>query len=110
MSGDTVEIGEDTLPTRAEMAQIYKFFRLENTCGRTLFNLRALRTQLGERLGCFIDGFKLRVMVRMLDDMKVCSLDEQENDYFYLEVCKNASKTNIEEAATYKKLKSLLAD
>lgn len=110
MSGEAIEISRELIPTRSEMAEIYKFFRLENTCGRDLFNVRSLRTQLSDRLGCIVDGFKLRVMIRMLDDMRVCSVDEQENDYFYIEVCKNASKTNIEDAATYKRLTSLLAE
>lgn len=110
MSGEKLERLYDIIPNRAEMAEIYKFFRLENTCGRSLFNYRSLRSQLSERLGCFIDGFKLRVMVRILDDINVCELDEQPNDYFYLEVCKNASKTNIEESATYKRLASMRAE
>lgn len=110
MSGEKVDRPSNIIPTRSEMAEIYKFFRLENTCGRLLFNYRALRSQLSERFGCFIDGFKLRVMVRILDDINVCELDEQNNDYFYLEVRKNASKTNIEESATYKRLSSMGAE
>lgn len=110
MAGETVQVSAKTVPTRAEMAEIYKFFRLENTCGRNLFNIRALRTQFAERIGTFVDGFKLRVMVKMLGDINVCNVEEQENGYFYLEVCKNASKTNIEESATYKRLVSMLAE
>ena len=110
MSGEALESSSDIIPNRSEIAEVYKFFRLENTCGRSLFNYRALRAQLTERVGGYSDGLKLRIMLRILDDIKVCDLDEQPNDYFYLEVRKNASKTNIEESATYKRLVSMRAE
>ena len=94
----------DILPTRAQIADVYKFFRYENTCGRTLFNHRMLSRNISRQVGYHINGVKLRLILRILEDMNVCDVDEQNNDYFYLEVFKNAAKTNIESSDTYKRL------
>ncbi len=109
-SGEHFAARKDIIPTRAQIVDIYKFLRCENMCGRTLFNHRALRSQFIDHQGGFIDGLKLRIMVKILADINVCNLDEQSNDDFYLEVCKNAAKTNIEESATYKRIVSMVAD
>jgi len=107
--GEPFSSREDIIPTRAQIAEIYKFLRYENACGRTLFNYRALPHQLAESsLGCY-DGLKLRIMVKILSEINVCNLDEQEQDFFYLEVCKNASKTNIEESSTYQRILTMYA-
>ena len=99
-----ISVDNGEIPTRAEIADAYKFLRYENMCGRTFFNYRALGTQLLSVTGRYIDGFKLRAMMRILSEMKVCDIEEQTNDYLYVEVCKNAAKTNIEQAETYRRL------
>lgn len=104
---EKVTVAEEQIPTRAEIADAYKFLRYENMCGRTLFNYRLIGTQLSEATGRNIDGFKLRAMMRILGEINVCEVDEQTGDYFYLEVCKNAAKTNIEQSPTYQRLVEL---
>ncbi len=109
-SGEHFSINRDIIPTRAQIAEIYKYLRCENMCGRTLFNHRALRSGFIDQRGQYVDGLKLRIMLKILSDINVCSMDEQSNDYFYLEVLKNAAKTNIEESKTYRHIVSMISE
>jgi hypothetical protein len=43
-------------------------------------------------------------MMRILNDIRVCTVEEHANDFVSVEICKNATKTNIEESDTYKKI------
>ena len=53
-----------------------------------------------------ISCVKLRFIVRILTEIKVCDIEEFGDDIFSLDVCKNAAKTNIELSDTYKRLEA----
>jgi hypothetical protein len=55
-------------------------------------------------MGGAIDGAKLRFILRILVEINVCECEEQSESYFYLEVCRDAPKTNIESSETYRML------
>ncbi len=102
--GAAIEDGEDVVPTRAEIAEVYRFLRYENMCGHTIFSYRSLGASLSEHMGGAIDGTKLRFILRILVEINVCECEEQSESYFCLEVCRDAPKTNIESSATYRML------
>lgn len=95
---------EDILPSRSDIAEIYKFFRKENISGNTCFTYRLLRSRLYDNSGRFISYPKLRFAISILGDINVCGVGESGGDSVLVEVYKNASKTNIETSATYKRL------
>ncbi len=95
---------EDILPTRAEIADIYKFFRYEGSIGHSSFSLRMLRALIGEYSQRPIGYAKLRFAIAILNDINVCRVDRIDEDIISVEVCKNAAKTNIELSETYKHL------
>ncbi len=95
---------EDVLPTRADIADIYKFFRYESGMGHTSFSLRMLRAMIGEYSQKPISYAKLRFAIDILSDINVCGIDTADEDTVSVEVYKNATKTNIELSETYKRL------
>lgn len=95
---------EDILPTRADIADIYKFFRRENISGHTYFTYRMLRSQIYEYSKKNINYAKLRFAISILGDIKVCGIEEETGEAVSVEVYKNAVKTNIELSETYKRL------
>ena len=71
-------------------------------CGRTMFSYRVLHSSLLEQLNIDMSCLKLRFIVNILADMKVCEFEELGDDIFEFEVCKNAEKSNVELTSTYK--------
>ncbi len=99
---------EAVLPTRSDIAAVYKFLRYESMCGHTVYSYRVLRCSMLEQSGVDIDTVKLRFIIKILGEMKVCEFDELTDDIFEFEICKNAEKGNIELTPTYKMLESRL--
>ena len=97
---------DEVLPTRADIAAVYKFLRYENMCGRNMFSYRDLRCAMYEQQRIDISCIKLRFIIRILVDIRVCDIEEYGDDIFSLDVCKNAAKTNIELSETYKRLEA----
>lgn len=96
---------ENVLPTRADIAEIYKFFRRENMSGHTSFTYRMLRSRLFEYSHMAVNYAKLRFVISILGDIRVCGIAEETDKTVSIEVYKNAAKTNIELSETYKKLR-----
>ncbi len=104
VGGGEIESGDTVLPTRADIAAVYKFLRYEGMCGHTVYSYRVLHCSMLEQSGTDIDTVKLRFIIKILGEMKVCEFDELNDDIFEFEICKNAEKSNIELTPTYKML------
>ena len=104
LGGASFSFDEDILPTRADIADVYRFFRYENMSGHTSFTYRMLRSQLFEHLRINASYSKLRFAISILGDINVCGVREDSDDIVSVEVYKNAEKTNIELSETYKRL------
>ena len=73
-------------------------------CGHTVYSFRALRAAILEQLCVDLSTLKLRFIVNILEDMKVCEFDLLSDEEFEFEVAKSAEKSNIELTKTYKML------
>ena len=104
LDGAEFSCDEDILPTRADIAELYRFFKYENMSGHTSFTYRMLRSQLFERLRINVSYPKLRFAISILGDINVCGVSEESSEVVSVEVYKNAAKTNIETSETYKRL------
>ena len=98
--------GEKIIPSRAEVAHVYKFLRYESMCGHEAYSYRHLMCAIREQIGVEISTLKLRFIIKMLADMEICEMEFYSDDLFGFEVCKNAQKSNLELTATYKMLVS----
>ena len=104
LDGARFSNSEDVIPTRSDIADVYRLLRQECGGGHTSFTYRMLRSKLGESYNSQVSYTKLRFAISILDDIRVCDVDEEQNGCFSVEVCRNAAKTNIEHSETYKKL------
>jgi single-stranded-DNA-specific exonuclease len=103
-SGSPFFCDEDVLPSRGDVAEIYKLIRRENTDGFTTFSYRMLRSRVFDACNRNMNYIKLRFALDILCDMRVCDIKLTDEDRFEAEVCKNAAKTNIELSETYRNL------
>ncbi len=103
-AGGEFSQSEDVLPSRADIATVYKFLRYEGMCGHTVYSLRALRCSILEQLSVDISTLKLRFIIKILEEMSVCEFHGFGEDIFEFAVCKNAQKSNIELTKTYRTL------
>ena len=103
-AGGEFSQSENILPTRADIATVYKFLRYESMCGHTVYSFRALRSAILEQLNVELSTVKLRFIINILEDMRVCEFTRLSDDIFEFEVSKSAEKSNIELTKTYKML------
>ena len=73
--------------------------------GHTSFTYRMLRSKLYEYSHMAVNYAKLRFVISILGDIRVCGVAEESDKTVSIEVYKNAAKTNIELSETYKKLR-----
>ena len=57
-----------------------------------------------------INYIKLMYIIEILNEMKICRIENITDDIFKFEIYFNASKTNIDKSSILKKLKSQCAD
>ncbi len=106
LSGCEFSVDENILPTRDEVAQVYKFLVYEIGMGRTAFSDRLLMSLIGTKVNSGINYVKLRFIISIIGDMKVMSVTEISKNIFEFEIVKNAQKTSIENSQTYNMLAS----
>lgn len=103
LDGASFSSSEDILPTRADVAEVYRLLRQEAVSGNTFFTYRMLQAKLCEYFKHRVGYAKLRFAINILDDIRVCGVDENVGG-ISVEVYRNAAKTNIELSETYKRL------
>lgn len=95
---------DDILPTRADIVDVYKILRKENLGGHSVFNYRAFRSTVADSCHRDMNLAKIRFILDILGDIRVCRVEHGGDDCFTFEVDRNAAKTNIEQSATYRRL------
>ena len=106
--GAAFEYDEDIVPSRADVAELYKFFKRENTSGISKFTYRMLHAQLlGGRHN--MNYSKIRFALMILRDMQVCDIDEHAEGGVFVKIRPEAKKTSIENSETYRRLTAQMA-
>ena len=106
--GAAIEYDEDVVPTRADVAELYKFFKRANASGIYKFTYRMLHAQLlGGRHN--MNYSKIRFALMILRDMQVCDINENGEDGISVRIRQRAEKTSIENSETYRRLTAQMA-
>ena len=105
-SGEEFCLSEDIIPTRDEVAAVYRFLRYEIGLGHSVFSDRALKSRVDTCLDTGINYVKLRFILDILVDMKVMDVTEVSGDIFEFHICENVRKTSIESSKTFQMLVS----
>ena len=99
---------DDVIPTRDDMAVVYKFLRREYRNGHSVFTLRRLLAHLRMQGFEEIRYAKLKFIIRIMQELLVCGVTEADQDSYVFEFYDNTAKTNIEKSSILHKLKKQL--
>ena len=108
VEGATFEYGEHIIPSRADVAELYKLFRKENSIGNYTFTYRMLRSLLSSSRET-VNYSKIRFALSILRDMEVCDVEKVGDGKVSVQVRPKAEKTSIENSRTYRQLTEQMA-
>ena len=109
-NGEKYSESEDVIPSRNDFVQIYTVLRREYRSGRNIINSNDLLKLANTSYSDNINYIKLMYIIEILNEMKICRIENITDDIFKFEIYFNASKTNIDKSSILKKLKSQCAD
>jgi len=109
-SGSTYDPEEDIIPTREDFASVYTVLRHEFRAGTDIIDIKTLLKIVNSYDRPYINYIKLKYILRIMNELKICSIEEIDKDIFKFEIYFNAAKTSIEKSSILKKLKSRCSD
>ena len=107
-AGAEFDAEENVIPTRDDMAVVYTMLRREFYQKHTCFSARKLLGMLRESHGASIGYIKLRMILRIMQELNFCEVEEPDEDCFVFEFYSNPTKTSIEKSSILRKLKTQL--
>ena len=107
--GDTYTLSENVIPDRDDFAVVYKLLRKEYRQENNVVDRKYLMKQLSD-MDSGINYIKLKYILRIFNELRICEVEEIDEDIYRFSVIFNASKTSIEKSSILKKLKSRCAD
>lgn len=108
-SGGSYTLCEDVIPDRDDFAAVYKLLRREYRLENSVIDRKYLMKQLS-LMPNKINYIKLKYILRILNELKICEIEEIGEDIYRFSVIFNASKTSIDKSSILKKLKSRCED
>ena len=99
---------EQILPTREDFVPVYKFLRKEFYNGHTVFSMRYLLGAIREITDSPMNYIKLKLIIRIMQELQLCEVDEPANDEYIFAFQFKTTKTNIEKSSILRKLKTQL--
>lgn len=107
-NGDSFDESENVIPDRTDFVPIYKFLRKEYYSGRNVFTTYRLLGILKEICGETINYMKLKFILRIMQELQLCEVEEPSCDVYIFKFQFQPTKTNIEKSSILKKLKTQL--
>ncbi|MBR5797695.1 MAG: DHH family phosphoesterase [Clostridia bacterium] len=107
-AGAILEADEEIyIPTREDFALVYTFLRREYRQGNTTYSDQALLLALESEAPGKINYIKLKYIIRVLQELRICGVSEPEEGYYIFDIYFTPSKTSIDKSSILKKLRSL---
>lgn len=103
--GGSVYESDDVIPTREDFARVYTTLRKEYRSQTSVLGIRAILRLVNTAELPEINYPKLKFILRILDELRICEVTECESDVYRFNIFFNGSKTNIEKSSILKKLK-----
>ena len=108
-NGERYSESEGIIPEREDFVAVYTALRREFRAGRNIIDSNDL-LKLVNTPENPINYIKLMYIIRILNELKICRVENITDDIFNVEVFFSASKTNIEKSSILKKLKAQCQD
>ena len=109
-NGATYDPEEDIIPSREDFASVYTVLRHEFRTGTDLIDTKTLLKIVNSYDRPYINYIKLKYILKIMNELKICRIEELDKDIFKFEIFFNASKTSIDKSSILKKLKSRCSD
>jgi single-stranded-DNA-specific exonuclease len=101
---------ECVIPDRDDFASVYTVLRREFRNGSNLIDDKTLLKLVNSYDRPRINYIKLKYILRIMNELKICRVEEIEPDLYRFEVFFNATKTSIDKSSILKKLRSRCSD
>ncbi len=108
--GGTFLFSENIIPDRNDFARVYTILRREYRNGNGILDLKGMMRMVDQPEEEPISYAKFKYILRILNELKICEIEELNNDIYSFSVAFNAAKTNIDKSSILRKLKSQCAD
>ncbi len=105
-AGEGYMAEDDFIPTRDDFAAVYTSIRHEFRSGVSIMDMRTILKIVNSSGMPAINYVKLKYILRIMNELRICGVEEIDEDIFRFEFFFNTAKTNIEKSSILKKLKS----
>lgn len=96
---------ENFLPCRDDVAVVYSYLRTQCRLGHDLLSERVILSAMNMAENVRIGYGKFFCAVDILSDLRLCSVKEQENGYYKVEVYRHTGKTPLENSSVLRMLR-----
>lgn len=104
-AGGAFDAEEDIIPNRDDFAAVYTTIRREFRLGHEVLTSDILLSLLS-KTDRAINYIKLQFIIKILNELKICGVENVGEDRYKFDVYFSASKTNIEKSSILKMLRS----
>ena len=111
IEGASIEATEQVVPTREDIACVFTILRQDARLGNTTVTERALTDRIEHTptgAACPIKGIKLRLILRILEEIGVATVTEPDEGIFCFEINFDAPKTSVEASPLLQSLRGRL--
>jgi single-stranded-DNA-specific exonuclease len=103
--GASFDMEENVLPTRDDFAAVYTTVRREFRLGRDTLSTDVILSLLAKTENCNINYIKLKFIIKILNELKICGVEQIDKERYKFDVYFSASKTNIEKSSILRMLR-----
>ena len=103
--GAEFSLSEQVIPTREDFAVVYTALRKEFRGGTSILDTKDILKTVSGAEGSAINYIKLKFILRILNELKICEIEEIDKELYRFDIFFNANKTNIEKSSILKKLR-----
>ena len=105
-AGGKYSEAEDIVPARDDFAVVYSMLRQEFRAGNDMMTEVEIYHKLSAIKGVNIRLAKLKIILEVLNELKICTVEEITPGIYQYDIYFNAEKTSIEKSSILKKIKN----
>lgn len=109
-NGGEYDSSEEIIPDRDDFVRVYTALRREFRAGVNVIDEQTLGRLVNSCEGKTINYIKLQYILRILNEIKICSIEQLDGDIYKFEIIYSTSKTSIDKSSILKKLKNQCRD
>ncbi len=104
-AGGEFDMEENIIPNRDDFAAVYTVIRREFRLGRDSLSTDVILSLLNKDEKTNINYTKLKFIIKILNELKICGVEQTDEEHYKFDVYFSATKTNIEKSSILKMLR-----